>query len=366
MATKPVDRKMLITIIALTFFGFVLFVSATFGLLARNSTSIQSIILNQFFFGIILGGIAAFVASRLSTIKLRRYSMLFFILSFAMTLAVFIPGVGVTINGATRWIHIGALSIQPSELLKIAYILFYATWLVAYKKELRTWQYGLLPYAVITGACGILLLQPDTDTFIIIAISGFIMYFIAGMSWKHFGILVLAGIIGLAGIVAVRPYIYQRILTFANPAADSLNSGYQIQQSLIAIGSGGITGRGFGQSVQKFNFLPEPTSDSIFAVAAEEFGFIGAVFIISLFSFLALRAAKIFTLTRDIYSQHLIVGIISVILAQSFMNIASMLGLFPLSGLPLLFVSHGGTALMMTLFASGILLGISRNISQKA
>ena len=361
MSRKPVDRKMLITIVALTTFGFILFISATFGLLARNSISVQSIILNQLFFGVILGGIAAFVASRTPTIFWRKYSVWFFVFSFILTLLVFIPGVGVTINGATRWLYVGPLSLQPSELLKISYILFYGTWLVAYKKQLRTWKYGLLPYLVITGLCGILLLQPDTDTFIIIALSGFLMYFIAGIPWKHIGIIALIGIIGLAGIVAVRPYIYERILTFINPASDSLNSGYQIQQSLIAIGSGGITGRGFGQSVQKFNFLPEPTSDSIFAVAAEEFGFLGATTIIFLFSFLALRASKILTLTKDIYSQYILIGIASMILIQSFINIASMLGLFPLSGLPLLFVSHGGTALLMTLFASGILLGISRN-----
>jgi cell division protein FtsW len=366
MAKKPVDRKMLVTIVALTVFGFVLFVSATFGLLARNSISVQSIILNQLFFGVILGSLAAFLASRLPIIFLRRYGIWFFLLSLLMTAIVFIPGIGVTINGATRWIHIGPLSIQPSELLKISYILFYATWLVAYKKELRTWKFGLVPYVTITGLCGILLLQPDTDTFLVIAATGFVMYFIAGMSWKHFGILVLAGIIGLAGIVAVRPYIYERILTFINPASDALNSGYQVQQSLIAIGSGGITGKGFGQSVQKFNFLPEPTSDSIFAVAAEEFGFVGATIIIFLFTFLALRASKILTLTKDNYSRYILIGIITMIIVQAFMNIASMLGLFPLSGLPLLFVSHGGTALLMTLFASGILLGISRNVIQKA
>lgn len=361
MPQKTVDRKLLIAIVALTVMGFVLFISASFGLLARNTVSIQSIILNQLFFGIILGGVAAFIATKIPINLWRKYCLWLFIVSLIATIIVFIPGIGVNINGATRWIHIGPLSVQPSEFLKISYILFYASWLAGFKKDLQDNKLGLGAYLLITGLCGILLLQPDTDTFIVIALSGFVMYFIAGMSWKHFGMLAIIAIVGLGGIIAIRPYIYQRIITFINPSSDPLNSGYQIQQSLIAIGSGGLTGKGFGQSVQKFNFLPEPTSDSIFAVAAEEFGFIGAFIIVALFFFLVLRTSKIVTTIKDDFSKYVMIGLITMIVSQSFINIASMLGLFPLSGLPLLFVSHGGTALLMTLFASGIILGISKS-----
>ena len=151
-----------------------------------------------------------------------------------------------------------------------------------------------------------------------------------------------------------------RVLTFINPASDPLASGYQVQQSLIAIGSGGLTGRGFGQSIQKFNFLPEPIGDSIFAVIAEEFGFIGALFLIFMFVALLIQSVRISLLSKDSFGGLLILGIAILIVSQSFLNIASMLGIFPLSGLPLLFVSHGGTALLFTLAASGIMLNISR------
>jgi cell division protein FtsW len=194
----------------------------------------------------------------------------------------------------------------------------------------------------------------------IMLLAGGVMYFVSGSNFKHILLVGVLGLIAILTIIFSRSYIMERIVTFINPASDPLTSGYQIQQSLIAIGSGGFSGRGFGQSIQKFNFLPEPIGDSIFAVISEEFGFLGATFLILMFVALLIQSVRISLMSRDSFGGLLMIGIAILIVSQSFLNIASMLAIFPLSGLPLLFVSHGGTALLFTLAASGIMLNISR------
>jgi len=211
------------------------------------------------------------------------------------------------------------------------------------------------------GVTGILcLLQPDTDTYIVIATSLVAMFVAAGGKWKHIMSLVVVGVLGLTFLAFTRPYVMDRIKTFIDPSSVSQSSGYQIQQSLIAIGSGGLTGRGFGQSIQKFNYLPEPVGDSIFAVAAEEFGLIGMLVLLGLYVFFAMRSLKISLTAENQFGTLLAVGIVTFIVVQSFTNIGSMAGIMPLSGVPLLFVSQGGTALLFVLAESGILLNISR------
>lgn len=278
-----------------------------------------------------------------------------------MTGLVFVPGIGVELNGAKRWIALGPLSFQPAEFLKIAYVLYVATWLSNIKQHIQTVRWGIVPLGIISAIIAIiLLLQPDTDTFLVALVAAGAMFFVAGGKWKHILSIVLLAAILLGFLVMQRPYLKDRFMTFLNPAADPLDSGYQIQQSLIAIGSGGIAGRGFGQSVQKFNFLPEPINDSIFAVAAEEFGFIGSLILILLFLFFMIRGYKISSRIEDSFGRIVFVGFVTLITFQSIMNIGSMLGIIPLSGLPLIFVSKGGTSLLFTLFALGILFNISR------
>ena len=360
--TKSVDKFLLIIVIILVVSGFLIFLSASFGLLAKNnSPELWKILLNHIFFGLVLGGGAAYATSRIPYIYWRTYSFYIYIAASILTLAVFIPGLGVSYNGATRWLAIGPLSVQPAEFLKIAYIIYLSTWLFAVKDRVKTIKLGLLPFAVVSGIVSIiLLLQPDTDTLMAMIITGTIMYYVAGASYKHIGVIALTGIIGLTVLVFARPYLLDRVKTFIDPSSDPLNSGYHIQQSLIAVGSGGVTGRGFGHSVQKFNFLPEPTSDSIFAVAAEEFGLIGSLAIILLYILLIIRIYTIASKQKERYAKFLATGIGTLIVSQSFINIASVLGLMPFSGLPLLFISHGGTALFFTMFAIGIVLNISR------
>jgi len=360
MNKLKIDRLFLTSIILLAVAGFFIFSSASLGLLARGGASFQSVALNQSI-GLIIGIVAFYIMSRFNYKNLRKYAFYILLASLIINLFLFLPFFALNHGGATRWIDLGFVTFQPSEFLKIAFIIYFAAWISAVKEKINTLKYGMMPYAVIMGVIGTLLLaQSDTDTLVVIGTTGLIMLFVAGAKIRHIAILCLCIFILLGTVIAVRPYARQRIITFFNGAADTQGSGYQIQQSLIAIGSGGIMGRGFGQSVQKFNYLPEPIGDSIFAVSAEEFGFIGSCILIGLFLLFFIRSIKISTNVDDSFGRLTIVGIAILVLIESFMNISSMLGIIPLSGMPLLFVSHGGTALITTLAATGIIANISK------
>lgn len=357
---KTLDSLFLTLILIAVFAGFFIFSSASLGLLARNSASLQSVTINQFFLGVIGGIIAMFITSNIHYRNWRQYAFYIFLFSAFLTLAVFIPGLGMSSGGATRWLDLKIATVQPSEIFKIAFIIYTATLLSGLKK-IDTWKYGFLPFAIVLGISGIIMLSlPDTDNFLVMVAAGFAMFLTAGARLKHIFSLVGVGALFLALVVSMRPYLLDRITTVFNPEQDALGSGYQIQQSLIAIGGGGLTGRGYGQSIQKFEYLPEPISDSIFSVYAEEFGFLGSLLLIIFFTFLATRGLKIANNTQDLFGALLTVGIITLFITQTFINIASMTGIFPLSGLALPFVSHGGTALFSTLAAFGIILNVSK------
>ena len=282
-------------------------------------------------------------------------------LSLVLTLLVFVPKIGVTHNGARRWLSLGGISFQPAEFLKIAFIIYFSAWLSGVKEKVATFRYGLLPLLVLMGIIGVIMLkQPDTDGLVVIAMAGIGIFITAGGRWRHLSILILIMIIGMAVTAYSRPYVMDRFTTFINPSSDSRGAGWQIQQSLNAIGSGEMFGRGFGQSIQKFKFLPESIGDSIFAVAAEEFGFVGSFALILTFVLFAFRGLKISLKSPDEFGGLLVVGIVILVISQSFINIASMLGVIPLSGLPLVFFSQGGTSMFLTLAEMGIILNVSR------
>lgn len=363
MKNKPqaMDTILLVIIGVLVVGGFLIFSSASLGLLARSGASFGSVAFSQFFFGIIGGGIALLLTSNVYYRHWRRFAFYIYITSLVFTCLVFVPGIGMSHGGATRWIDLGITTIQPSEFLKIGFVIYLATWFSGVHGSITSWKHGFLPFIGITALTGfIMLLQPDTDTFLIMATAGMAMYLVAGAKWKHIGIIVLTGVLMLAALATFRPYVMDRLTTFLDPDADPLGSGYQIQQSLIAVGSGGFTGRGFGQSIQKFEYLPEPIGDSIFAVYAEEFGFVGAVTLIFALVSLTMRGYKIANQANDIFGTLLVTGFITLIVTQAFLNIAAMLGVAPLSGLPLPLISHGGTSLMATLAALGIVLNVSK------
>ncbi len=355
-----IDKLYLTSIALLATAGFFIFSSASLGLLARNGASFQSVALNQTI-GLIIGVIAFYVMSRINHKYLKKYAFYILIGALLVNLMLFVPALTLSHGGASRWIDLGFVTFQPSELLKIAFIIYFAAWLSAIKDKIDTVKFAIIPYMVIMGVIGTLLLaQPDTDTLVVIGTTGLIMLFVAGAKIKHLAIICFIGLCLLSAVVAMRPYAFDRILTFFNGAADTQGSGYQIQQSLIAVGSGEMFGRGFGQSIQKFNYLPEPIGDSIFAVGAEEFGFFGSTILVGLYLLFFIRSVKISTNIDDIFGRLTVVGIAILILIESFMNISSMLGIIPLSGMPLLFVSHGGTALIAALAATGIIANISK------
>ncbi len=355
------DRLLLTVTLILVAIGLIILTSASLGLFATGEVSFLSVAIRQFLLGIV-GGIAVMLAvSKIPYTIWREYALPIFVASIALTCLTFIPGLSFSHGGATRWIDLGFITLQPVEFLKLGFVIYAAGWASYVGDDITDWKYSLLPFGIILGIISLLLLlQPDTGNLAIIAVAGGAIFIAAGARWRHIIYLVLLGGAGLGGLMLWRPYIQERIMTFLQPAANPFGAGYQIQQSLIAIGSGQWFGRGFGQSIQKFNFLPEPVSDSIFAVFAEEWGFIGSVLLLLLFTAFILRGYKIAADSPDTFSRLLVVGIVSLIAAQIFINIGAMLGILPLTGLPLTFISHGGTAMVASLAAVGVILNVSR------
>ena len=362
MKKLKVDIPFLISVCILVIGGYLIFVSASMGLLSQQATKYSGVAFSQTVLGLLFGTIACIITTKLDYKIYRKYSFYIFILSIIATLLVFVHGIGIAHGGAHRWIYLGPVSFQPSEFLKIAFVLYFSAWLAGVKEEAQSFKYGFLPFIILTIIIGwILLKQPDTDTFLITVFAGLGILLSDGGRWKYILVSCLLGIVGITAMAYSHTYLMNRIKTFINPQENSLSTGYQIKQSLIAIGNGGMFGRGFGQSIQKFGGLPEPIGDSIFAVASEEFGFIGALTIISLFVFFAFRGLKIATKVPDTFGRLVVVGIVIMIVSQAFVNIGAMVGVLPLSGITLPFISHGGTSLFMTLAEVGIILNISKN-----
>lgn len=362
---SKIDKPLIIIIGLLVIGGAGIFTSAAFGLLARGATHISSVVFNHLVLGISLGLIALLIGLFIEQRRWRQWAPYLYCLALIATALVFIPHIGFTHGGGRRWIDVFGLTFQPSEALKIATILMTAAYFSTMKGDVASWR-GLSAFAIILLPPTLLLIaQPDIDTLGVICLSALAVYVAAGARLRDIAIICVTALVLLGGLLAVRPYMLDRVTTFINPSENPLAEGYQIKQSLIAIGSGGFFGRGFGQGVQKFTYLPEPMGDSIFAVAAEETGFVGGVSIIGLFLVLALRGYTVAARAPDYFGALVAVGISTYFVSEAFINIASMLGLMPLSGLPLTFISQGGSAMLVSLGSAGILLGISKHRPKK-
>lgn len=363
MLTKvksKLDKSLLIAIILLTILGLITFLSASLGIFPTDKLKFFTVIKSQILYIFIFGSLAIFLGSKINYKYYKKYSFLIFVATFLISFLVFIPGLGLHYNGAHRWIVLFNVSLQPAELLKFSSIILIATFCAKYAKHFNNYKIGLLPFVTFLGVVAIaLLLEPDFGTFTIVCASSFVIYFIAGAKWRDILITILLGIVAFAALVAVRPYMRQRIQTFLKPHEEILDSGWQRRQSLIAIGSGELTGRGLGQSIQKYRYLPEGISDSIFAVYAEELGLIGCAILFSFFLFIILRGVHIARRTEDDFGKYLAIGIVSILFFQMVLNIASSLGA-PATGVPLPLISKGGTSLVIMLFELGILLNISK------
>ncbi|MEK7080939.1 MAG: putative peptidoglycan glycosyltransferase FtsW [Patescibacteria group bacterium] len=361
MKEKKVDRFFLIIILLLLFVGIAIFISASLGILAKNPKIFYSVLFSQLVLGLGMGLVGMYFCLKIDYKFWRQYSFLIFLGSILLTASVFIPSLGWSHGGAERWIQLGPISFQPVEFLKFGFVIYFAAWLSWVKNRVRDFRFGILPFGIMLAIIAFILLkQPDTKSFILITITGISMLFVSGVPIKYilgagFGLALLLG-----ALIYLTPYLQERVKTFINPSENSQGSSYQIQQSFIALGSGGVLGRGFGQSVQKFGYLPEPQGDSIFAVLGEELGFVGAFITIFLYILFILRGFRIANNSLDLFSRLLVSGIVILIIVQSFMHIASTTGVFPLTGVPLVFMSQGGTSLMVYLMAIGIVLNISR------
>lgn len=359
---KPVDVQFLIVSSLLVLGGFFAFFSASFGLLARSSPMFYSVLKSQILFGILPGILICYFISRIRHTAWKKTSIVIFIGALIFNSLLFIPGLSFEHGGATRWLDIFGISVQPAEFLKIATIIYLAAWISSKKEKINNKVYGFLPFILILSiTLAFMMWQKDTDNAVVLTISALGMFFISGAKLKDVLFIFLIGIIGFSFLVFQRPYLKDRIMTFFDPSRDTASSSYQVNQSLIAIGSGGVFGKGFGQSTSKYGRLPEPIGDSIFAVVGEEFGLIGSLSVIFLYMAFLFQGFRIAMRTNDSFGRLLVVGIVILIVTQSFVNIASMLGLIPLSGLALVFISHGGSSILASLIALGFILGVSRS-----
>lgn len=361
---KRVDTALLISVASLVLFGVVMVYSSS---IIIGFTKMQDA---QFFFRrdllyAVAGLVACAVAANMEYQTWQRLAKWMLPATFVLLVSVFIFSRG-EINGAHRWIELGGISFQPSELAKLTFIMYLAAWFTQRKEQIDDFRATFWPFlGVLVGVGVLMLMQPDFGTLTVMVVAALAIFWVAGMTWKQAAVGVLVLAVALAGILS-SPYRQKRLAAYfgAGDQTTQETSGilYHVENISIAIGSGGWLGLGFNESRQKRLFLPEPHTDSIFAVAVEELGFIISTLLIAVFVFVLYRAYRIAILAPDSYSRYLATGIATWFAYQAFLNLAAMLQLVPLKGIPLPFVSYGGTNLIVSLFAMGVLLNISRYI----
>jgi len=359
--TSPISTKLIYVLFALLFFGLIMVASAGIAYSHNRFGDSYYFFKHQFIFGVIPGLFVLYFVRKINYNFWKKISFPLFIISLIFLVLVFVPGFGSRIYGASRWLKLGSFSFQPSEMLKLSMIIYLAAWLESREEKVKDFYEGLVPFGAVVGLVSFLLIkQPDIGTLgIVIAIS-ISIFFVSGAKMSHMGIIAFTGILALAALVKMEAYRMSRFLVFMHPELDPRGIGYQINQALLAIGSGGLLGVGLGHSLQKFNYLPEPVGDSIFAIIGEELGLIGCVALVALFVYMAILGLRIAKNAPDRFSKLTAVGIVTWIIFQAFVNIAAISGIMPLTGVPLPFISYGGTSIIFLLIGVGILLNISK------
>ena len=359
---KPADGTLALILALLMMCGLLTLFSATYYKAVDQGDALLEV--KKQLIGVGLGAFLMLLTSRIpySFWQKPRVVMLALTGSFALLVLVLIPGIGVYVNGSRRWLNITGLSFQPSELAKIASVMYLASTLSFRLKQVERLWTGILPLLVIPAAMFLLILQqPNLSTAGSIMIVAVLMMLLAGAKWKHLSLMGVAGLAVGFAYAWVEPYRRERLLSFRNPFAQMSDEGYQLSQSLIAIGSGGLFGRGLGQGRQKFSYLPYPESDFIFAIIGEDFGLFGCCVVILLFVAFAVAGMRIALNCQDRYGCLLAAGITAMISVQAFINIGVVVGILPTTGLPLPFFSAGGTSISLLMAAVGILFNISRH-----
>ena len=358
---KPADGTLALILALLMMCGLLTLFSATYYKAIDKGDALLEV--KKQLIGVGLGGFLMFLTSRIPYRFWQRPRVVILALtgSFALLVLVLIPGIGVYVNGSRRWLNVAGLSFQPSELAKIASALYLASTLSFRLKQVERLWTGILPLLAVPAAMFLLILQqPNLSTAGSIMIVAVLMMLLAGARWKHLSLMGLAGLAMGFAYAWVEPYRRERLLSFRNPFAQMSDEGYQLSQSLIAIGSGGLFGRGLGQGRQKFSYLPYPESDFIFAIIGEDFGLFGCCVVILLFVAFAIAGMRIALNCQDRYGCLLAAGITAMISVQAFINIGVVVGILPTTGLPLPFFSAGGTSISLLMAAVGILFNISR------
>lgn len=357
------DFSLLVAVGIMLFFGMLFLASASNVFSYKKFGSAYSMVFRQILFGVLPGLVIFFLASKIDYKRYERFHLIFFLASVFLLLLVFIPGFSAEYGTSKSWINVFGFSFQPAELIKLTFLIFLAGWIQ--KKgyaQVRDFQSGFLPFLMYLVIISYLMVkQPDLGMLMVILFMSVVVYFAAGAKITHLAYLALIGISLLTFMALSKPYIANRIKIFFNPAEYSKSIGYQVDQAFLAIGSGGFFGKGFGKSSQKFSYLPEVSSDSIFAVIAEEMGFFISSLLVLLYLYIVYRGIHIAQTSPDPFGRFLALGIASWISAQAFLNIGVMTGLMPLTGITLPFISAGGSSLVTSLASIGILVNISKH-----
>ena len=356
---KNFNWLLFISVIVISVFGVIMIYSASYIWAEYKYGDALKYVKNQGLF-LIIGIILMYIISKIDYKFYMKKSNLILAGCIVLLILVLIPGVGTVRNGSRSWFGIGSFGIQPSEFAKLGMIIFTSKYLTNNDKAMKNFK-GVLPILVLTlSIFGLIMLQPDFGTGTILVMSIIGILFIAGLNIKYFIRLGIVGVIGVVGLIVAAPYCLSRILSFLNPWSDPLGSGFQIIQSLYAIGPGGLFGYGFGNSRQKHFFLPEPQTDFIFSIISEELGFMGCLLVVSLFVVICYSGFKISKNCDDLFGKYLSFGLIFQLAFQAVLNLMVVTGLIPVTGVTLPFLSYGGSSLLVSMASMGILLNISR------
>lgn len=361
-ARSTPDRVFLWTAGLLVVFGLIALSSASNAYSFSKYGSTWRVLLHQVVSGLLPGLVLAWVCARTDYHRWGRHPLPLIAASVGLLLLVFVPGVGLTLNNARSWLQLGGLTFQPAEIVKLTATIGLAGWLQrrGHFRVRRFWT-GLVPFALLLAAIAApIVLQPDFGTLVVVVLIAVVVYYAAGAKLWHLGALAAAGAVGAWAMILAAPYRFNRLLTFLDPARDPQGIGYHFNQALLAVGSGGWFGRGFGKSLAKFLYLPEVAADSVFAIIAEEIGFVAVVAVVGAYLLLLWRGLGIARDAPDPYGRLLAAGLTVWLVLQAFLNMMAMIGLAPLTGIPMPFVSAGGTALAANLAAVGLLANISR------
>jgi len=357
---KP-DYVLLGSVSIILVLGLLMLSSATAIIAFERSQDTYFFVRQQLSHGLLPGIVLFFIAIHLDFSIFKKFKWTFFSLTVGLLLVVFIPGLASVRNNVSSWISIGPISLQTSDLAKITFIFWLSSWLISRQKSMDSFTATTLPFIVFVGfVAGLLMMQPDMGTMMIFVVIALAIFVASNAKILHIITLGIMGCLGLVAMILQAPYRFERVKTLFNPEADILGTGYQVYQALLAIGSGSWFGVGIGQSRQKFNYLPEVAGDSIFAIIGEELGYVFSAAIIVLFFIVSLRGLKIAKEANSLYLSLIAIGITTLVAFQVLINIGSMLGLVPLTGIPLPFISLGGTNLAVLLASMGVLTSISK------